>query len=220
MPMEGGLTLVTDVVKTDGPRDKGRYLTLKLPHCAPWDDRVCAAMVIALRNILAQNNLTPKRTLVVGLGNRQILCDRLGAATVDRLLPEEGLYLLCPDVQTHTGLSTADVVAAVAHVVQPDLVLTVDALVCNLPQHLMCTIQLWDAGFRPGGGVGKTSKPLNRETLKAPVVSVGVPMLSFVQPYDPLLCVTTQDIEEKQAAISATLSAAIRQVFGKEKENE
>lgn len=213
-PMGEGLSLVSQEVTQDGVRDKGRYLTIKIADSKTWDEAVSHAVTDCLNRLLQANGVKPRHALVVGLGNRTLLCDRLGTATVEEMTPAERLWLLCPMVQTQSGMPTADIVGAITKAFRPDVVITIDALVCNTPRHLMRTVQLWDAGFRPGGGVGKTCKTLNRESLGATVLSVGVPTLSYVEPYDARLCVTTQDIEQQIGQIAALLANALQAALG------
>ena len=52
---------------------------------------------------------------------------------------------------------------------------TVDALASRSLDRLCRTVQLSDTGVIPGSGVGNHRRPLNRETLGVPVVTVGVP---------------------------------------------
>lgn len=209
-----GLDLVWQDAEDDSVRDKGRYATVTLSRDVPWDRRVAKGIAEAFRG-LTEGIETPC-ILVAGMGNDRILCDRLGVDVVGNLVPSARMCLCCPGVRTRTGMDTADVVRALSHTAGATLVVAVDTLVCRAPQNLMRSVQLSDAGLRPGGGVGQNCKPLLAATLGVPVLSIGVPMLSFADPYTPTLCVTAQDIQSQLAAIAGVLAAAIRMAFDKE----
>ena len=213
-PLTGGLQLTTQVVTEKGKRPCGRYYTLAIPEAKGWDREVEKGIAHTLRLLLKAKGLRPRRTLVAGLGNRRILCDRLGTDTVDCLTPTSRLYAFCPMVKQVTGLDSADTIAAVRAVGDCDLVVAVDALVCRDPVYLMRTVELSDAGLTPGGGVGLPQKGLTEASLGAPICYVGVPMLSFVDPFVPTLCVTTEDVERKSATIAERLAAAIAHTVG------
>jgi len=215
-PMSKNITLVWHDLAQDGPRPKGVYATLEVNDAAVWEDEVAEGVAKTMRRLWAKAAFRPKRALAVGLGNRHILCDRLGTDTIDRLAPSPRLALVCPMVRERTGLATADVVRALCEVAQADLVVAVDALVCRSPERLGRTVQLSNAPFCPGGGVGLPQKSLDETSLGVPFLTVGVPMLSFVDPYSGTLCVTMQDIEKQNARVAAALAKGIERAIDKE----
>ena len=84
-----------------------------------------------------------------------------------------------PGVLGVTGLETAEVLRGMAEHVQPDAVIAVDALAARSSSRICSTIQIADTGISPGSGVGNHQKALTRETLGAPVIAVGVPMVVY-----------------------------------------
>jgi len=63
--------------------------------------------------------------------------------------------------------------------VRPDAIIAVDALAARDSRRICSTIQVADTGIAPGSGVGNHQKALTRETLGAPVIAVGVPMVVY-----------------------------------------
>ena len=208
-PVGAGISMTYNEAAEGDGCEKGGYVTLSLGADRQWDHGVAKAVARGLDTLLSHMGIEPQCTLVVGLGNRLLLCDRLGTDTVDRMRPDEKMRLFCPMVRDQTGMDTADLVAAVAHVAHPDLVVAVDALVCRSPNRLMRTVQLSSAAFVPGGGVGVPQKKLCADSLGVPFVCMGVAMLSFVDPFGGTLCVTVQDIEKQGATVASVLSAAL-----------
>ena len=96
-----------------------------------------------------------------------------------------------------------------AKAAEVDLVIAVDSLVCRDPKYLLRTVELSDAGLTPGGGVGLPQKPLSEDTVGVPVLYVGVPTLSYVDPYVSTLCVTVQDMQKQAIIIAETLANAL-----------
>lgn len=123
--------------------------------------------------------------LVVGLGNREHTSDALGPETVKYLtvtrhLPKGAscgcmVSAVATGVTSQTGIETAELVSGICRQISPHLLLAVDSLAARSTCRLASTIQLSDGGILPGSGLGNLGKALNRQTLKCPVISIGVP---------------------------------------------
>ena len=129
--------------------------------------------------------------LAVGLGNAEMTADALGpqavrALTVTRHLPREmrtflggegacDIAAVLPGVSGQTGVETAELIRGAVLEIRPDLVIAVDALAARAPERLAATVQLCDAGIRPGSGVGQKRRALTQETLGVPVMALGMP---------------------------------------------
>ena len=132
------------------------------------------------------------KVLVAALGNEKITADSLGANVAERLLvtshfyKEEGVRVkygnLCAikcGVSGTTGIESFDVLNGVVSKVNPDLIIAIDTLACSSVSRLGCTVQFSDGGIEPGGGVGNAKKSLTYDTLKIPVLAVGVPLVIY-----------------------------------------
>src|SRR5699024_802986 len=125
-------------------------------------------------------------------GNREITADALGPMVVDHLrinrhiVNEYGaaamgedhvirVSALVPGVMAQTGMETQEIVQGVIEETKPDVLVVIDALAARSIKRLNCTIQLTDTGISPGSGVGNYRNGLNRETMKIPVIGIGVP---------------------------------------------
>ncbi len=98
----------------------------------------------------------------IGVGN---MGGALARAAVKKLPPE----------QVFLSNRTFEKAEALAGELRPACVVAVDALASRSLDRLCRTVQLSDTGVIPGSGVGNHRRPLNRETLGVPVVTVGVP---------------------------------------------
>lgn len=172
-------------------KPQGKYVTLTLADGAGggWYDEAAIEEVLAdeLKRLLGGLCGT---VLVVGLGNRAITADSLGAKMLDEivvtrhlmsLLPQkvcERINLICsvePGVFGVTGMETFEVVSALVRQIKPVAVIAVDALAAASTKRLNTTIQLADTGIHPGSGVDNKRYGLNKETLGVPVLAVGIP---------------------------------------------
>ena len=192
---------VTEVIISDNEaaqlldKPKGTYLTLESPLLLERDPD----SRLAMSNLLAEEigRILPAAedrapVLVVGLGNRSITPDALGPGVVDRILvtrhviatpyAQAGLNNVCaisPGVLGVTGIESMELVLAVARSVKPRAILCVDSLAARDSHRIGCTIQLTDTGIQPGAGVGNHRAPLTRESIGAPVISVGMPTVVY-----------------------------------------
>lgn len=216
----------------------GRYVTMELdglfrrePDAFPRTAEVLAA---ELRDRLA---LGPEESvLVVCLGNREVTPDAVGPMTAEYVpatrhlkeqLPRDfsafrPVAVLQTGVLGSTGVESADLAGAVTGLLRPAAVVAVDALAARETGRLCQAVQVSDAGIVPGSGVGNHRGALTRETLGAPVISVGVPTvvdarvlcagLTGQEPEDlpggPLF-VTPRDIDRKVRDTARLVGCAI-----------
>ena len=176
-------------------RPQGTYVTLSCPQSMTIELRTRSALSEALgRELRRMLPEAAKTVLVTGLGNRSVTPDALGPRTVERVLVTrhmdgclpgsegERMKSVCaaaPGVLGVTGIETAEVLRGMTRHVQPDAVIAVDALAARSSKRICSTIQIADTGIAPGSGVGNHQKALTRETLGAPVIAVGVPMVVY-----------------------------------------
>ena len=158
-------------------------------------DNVTTEIVNSLRVFRKKYALTPEsKILAVGLGNDKITADSLGSRVVDKLfvtshlMREMGTRVrygnLCavkPSVSGVTGIESFDMISAAARTVKPDLIVAIDTLSCGKSERLGRTIQMTDNGIEPGAGVDNAKKKLSFETLKTPVLAIGVPFVIYVR---------------------------------------
>ena len=176
-------------------RPMGTYVTLSCPQTMSIDLKTRQALSCELGRVIREMLPSGARTvLVTGLGNRSVTPDALGPRTGERVLVtrhmegclpgdvEERLGSVCaaaPGVLGVTGIETAEVLRGMAQHVRPDAIIAVDALAARDSRRICSTIQVADTGIAPGSGVGNHQKALTRQTLGAPVIAVGVPMVVY-----------------------------------------
>ena len=188
-----------------------------------------------------------KRILVVGLGNRNLTSDSLGCLTCDRVKPtrhikeyDEKLFsdldcseisVITPGVMAKTGLDSVDIVTSVCDRLSPDLIIAVDAIATSSYERLGSTVQITDTGICPGSGLFNHDRALNKDTLGAPVISIGVPTVidarviylrglgekAITNPPDipsPSMFVSPKEIDEIVNCSSQIIANAINLAFG------
>lgn len=176
-------------------RPRGIYNTLNTERSDLLDSNALKAardeLSKELIGLASISGARPESILVVGLGNKNLTSDSLGCLTCDRVKPtrhikEYDSALFCelgcseisvitPNVMAKTGLDSVDVVAAVCEKLSPSLVIAVDAIATSSYERLGSTVQITDTGICPGSGLFNHDRALNKDTLGAPVISIGVP---------------------------------------------
>lgn len=170
----------------------GTYITFEFPQDF-WgynniSQRLIELCAAEIKRLLG--NKKPKNTLVIGLGNRNITADALGPKTVEGVLATRHLIKYMPDeidgritsvaaaspgVLGLTGIETGEIVFGMCENVKPDLIIAVDALCSRKIDRINSTIQISNTGIVPGAGVGNKRMSLDEETLKVPVIAIGIP---------------------------------------------
>lgn len=183
-----------DVLDEKGERavgkPKGRYVTVEVApftHQAQFIDETLEAVADEIRRIVPQKG----SILVAGLGNMSITPDALGPKCASmifatrhitgELLRSTGLSgLRCvtsvsTGVAGETGAEAGEIIKGIVQTVNPDVVITVDALAARNVERLGRTIQMCDTGIIPGSGVGNSRQEISEKTIGVPVISIGVP---------------------------------------------
>ncbi len=232
---------VVDVINNKGAeainKMIGRYVTIGAPDLKySIDDyeAVCRMLKDEIKDMSGDS----KRTLVIGLGNRAITPDALGAEVVDNLIitahvkdripdifGEDYSYVsaVVPGVMGTTGIETVEIVKGVVEKVKPELVIAVDALAGADINRISSTIQISDTGIAPGSGVGNHRDGLNLDSLGVKVIAIGVPTViaaeliggEAIKDEFKSLMVTTKDIDMEIKRMSKTIANGINMALHK-----
>lgn len=174
-------------------KKKGKYITISYQDVTDKENSKALEQVIVteLKKIMESLKISETaKCLVVGLGNRASTPDALGPKTVEQVLVTRYLYeieeievdqnyrnvaALIPGVTGNTGIESSDIILGIIDRIKPDFVIAIDALASSSMDRINKTIQMTDSGIHPGSGVYNNRKELSYETLKIPVISIGVP---------------------------------------------
>lgn len=168
----------------------GTYITVELRGIARREDDVFPRAIKTVSDAIL--SILPKGEgdiLIVGLGNRAITPDAVGGASVDNImitrhlvdnLPEyfssfRKVSAISPGVLGTTGVESYEIIAGVSKRIEPTCIIVIDALASRSIDRLCNTIQITDTGIVPGSGVGNARAAINKDTLKVPVLAIGVP---------------------------------------------
>ena len=174
-------------------KKKGKYITISFNDVTDSINRkkVEEVVINELNNILSYSNIKDNDScLVVGLGNYKSTPDSLGPKVIDELVVTRHLYLInelnveegyrnvssfVPGVMGTTGIEAKDVILGIVREVKPKFIIVVDALASSSIERVNKTIQMTDTGIHPGSGIGNKRKEISSDTLKKPVIAIGVP---------------------------------------------
>ena len=126
--------------------------------------------------------------LIVGLGNELSTPDSLGPKCIDNIVVTNHIYeinmldknynrvaIMKPSVYGKTGIDTCNIVKSICKSIKPKLVILIDSLCSGSLERLNSTIQITDTGIFPGSGIGNKREEISFDTLKIPVIAIGVP---------------------------------------------
>jgi spore protease len=170
---------------------------------------------------------TKLSVLVAGLGNKEEIIDALGPKVVEQIpksrhiMKEFGKYGygseevscisgIAPGVSDTTGMEAQEVLKGIVGEIEPDVLITIDALVGRDAKRIGKTIQLTSAGIVPGSGVGVHRRAISKETMGIPVIAIGVPLVLDVS-YGYFL--VPKDVTSMVNNISHMIAGAIKTVF-------
>ena len=139
-----------------------------------------------LTKLLQETKISKKsRCLVIGLGNIKSTPDALGPCVIEKIIVTNHLVdknndirevcAIAPGVTGVTGIETTEQIKGIVKVSKPDFVIVIDALAASSISRVNHTIQMGNTGIAPGSGVGNSRKEISIETLKVPVIAIGVP---------------------------------------------
>ncbi|MDO4486519.1 MAG: GPR endopeptidase [Bacillota bacterium] len=172
------------------------------------------------------------KVLVAGLGNSSVTPDALGPSTASKIKVTRHLFIIydadgddemanvsciVPNVTAMTGMETADIIRKAVEIAQPEIVIVIDSLAARDINRVSTTIQITDTGISPGAGMGNRRKGINRQTVGAEVIAIGVPTVidastiirdtladnidsiekidEYIQKHDSPMIVTSTDID-------------------------
>ena len=168
---------------------KGEYRLLTCPNLYLYNNKmwnfVKDALVGIFKELMSGLCFCPKKVLVVGLGNEDVVADSFGANVAKRVfasghienkLVETKVYVFCPMVKSQSGLETSELVGAVAKNIGAELIVLVDSLLTANLSRLAHSFQFSSAGLVPGGAVGGEGL-IDQQTMGIATFSVGVPFM-------------------------------------------
>lgn len=172
-------------------KPKGRYELLSIPDILMCNaneiEYITDRLACVLKEIVGDIG-NKNRILIVGLGNRHISSDSLGAKVVGKInitiknknLPK--VMAISPSVMGLTGIETVDIVEGVVLKTKPTHVIIIDSLCASSATRLGRSLQVTNTGICPGGGVGNQRKCIDKKVAPN-VFSIGVPLLIYASTF-------------------------------------
>ncbi len=236
------IQITTDEGAKSIGRPRGRYDTLTIPRMDTLDEEAIEdareAVARELCELMYENDVSPDRLLVVGLGNPSLTPDAVGARAADLVEPtmhirryDERMFsaLDCSEIAViktgvvaTSGIDAAEVVRGVTKSIRPDALIVIDALAARSPERLGTTLQFSDTGIHPGSGVGVHRHAIDEGMMGVPVVAIGVPTVINArllvneedsQETDGML-VCPKDIDGIVKNAATIIAGGINQAFG------
>lgn len=185
---------ITDVyLKKDNTLNKktGNYITIEFDDITDSNNynKVKNVVERQVKKMLKKMNIKDSDTcLFIGLGNSKSTPDSLGPLCAKDIIVTNHIFELgklsdgfrrvsaiVPGVTGVTGIETSDIISSIVNKIHPNFIIAVDALASQSIDRVNKTIQMTDTGIHPGSGIGNERKEISFETLKIPVLAIGVP---------------------------------------------
>lgn len=227
-----GITIATLTIDSEEKSralamDRGDYFILNCPHFYDFKMEADIYIVNILSKVLKDfyKKLKIKKdekVLIVGLGNPEIMSDRLGKIVFDNveinpLKKDNNIFKFCPNIYFSTGIETIDMVGMFVKSMNIDYILLIDSLTTNDVSRLGTSFQITTSGITPGSGVNRFGKKINAKSMGAVCLSIGVPFMIFASdlnsesPADLLL--SPKDIKEHIERAGFLIASAINEVL-------
>lgn len=197
-------------------KKSGNYITIEFNDITDHTNQKKVEEVLTneIKKILEiQHIKEDDDVLVIGLGNDKSTPDSLGPLVIKDILVTRHLFemgisieegfrcvsALKPGVTGETGVETSDIILSIVQKIKPSFLIVIDSLKASNINKLNKTIQISDSGISPGSGIGNSRKEISYETLKIPVISIGVPTVvdASVIVYDTVEYITKGYTYEK-----------------------
>lgn len=169
-------------------RDEGRYITVEWSGALTRSsvDKLQKALRDGLRSLASDTIKTNPQILVVGLGNRNIGADCLGALTVDNLIVGDDVgrvkvAAIAPGVYGMTGIESVDIIKGVSRQIGAGMIVAVDTLATSKIARIFKSFQLTDAGITPGSATANSRQKINYKSIGLPVIGLGVPTCVYAR---------------------------------------
>lgn len=140
------------------------------------NDKVDDAIAYCIKKLAVNHAKSTGKIMLVGLGNPRFVADALGDAVLDKIDPDSRLIKVYPSVSAVTGIESTEIIAAMAKLTNPQLIIVIDTLCTDSAERLNNVYQMTTAGISPGGGVGGKCESLDSDNLGAPIIAIGVPL--------------------------------------------
>lgn len=184
-----------DYIKLDNSnnlkRKKGDYITITFNDVTDGNNfkKVLGVLNKEFKRILDLTKIKKDdKCLIIGLGNSKSTPDSLGYETLKNIIVTRHLYeigdvsdsyrnvsIIEPNVMGNTGIESKDIIFGVIKEVKPDFIIAIDSLAAGNIERVQKTIQITNTGIHPGSGIGNNRGELSIDTIKIPVIAIGIP---------------------------------------------
>ena len=213
---------VTDIILK---KNNFFYVNLEFDDITDYNNynSVKKVFIFELKRLFKKMKIGKDKTcLVIGLGNKDSTFDSLGVKTANNILVTRyiaktgnldnnymNISAITPGIEAQTGISSFEIINSVVETIKPDFLIVIDSLSTNSIDRINKNIQISNVGIKPGSAIDDNSKEISFETLKIPVLSIGVPT---VISHDNLI-ITVREIDYLIEKLSMLISTSINSII-------
>lgn len=162
---------------------------------------------------------------IVGLGNDNFTSDSIGPKVLKELNVNAYVKKLELDLQTNTtsalepgalietGIDTSKVIKSVLKEIKPNVLICIDAFVCETTKYLNHSIEITNQGITPGSGLKGYNEEISKKTMQIPVLTIGVPTAIELGIEENIYLLSTKDIDEYVLSISKIIGETLNEIL-------
>ncbi len=227
-----GITTASLTIEDDEEGERrgmreGDYFILNAPHLYDYGIE-CQAYISSLlskklSSMLKDLKIRKKdKVLIVGLGNPDIMADKLGKEVfdgikIDALSKTNNIFKFCPNIYFSTGIESVDHVEMLVRCMYIDYLLIIDSLTTNNVSRLGTSFQITTSGMTAGSGVVRFNRRIDEKSMGVPCLSIGVPFMIFASTLNDKisqdLLLSPKDIRENIEIAGGIIANAINEVL-------
>lgn len=130
------------------------------------------------------NNI--KHILIIGIGNDNYTSDSIGPKTLKYIKvnynieklgmkPYIKVSALEPGAFGETGILTEKIISSITKEIKPNVIILIDSYIIDNINYLNKSIELNNRGLYPGIGVTNINSTIDKQSIKIPIIAIGVP---------------------------------------------
>lgn len=204
---------------------KGEYYIINSPQLYEnsfENDEYLAGQIADKLKLLINKISSKDRVLIVGLGNPEIDADKLGKVVFDNieiqpLKKDNNIFKFCPNIFFLTGIDTFEVIKMLTKSLKIHLVIIIDSLTTSSLSRLGTSFQITTSGLTPGSGVNRFGRRIDRKSIGANCISIGVPFMIFSSDINDKnkkeVILSPKDIKENVERAGFIIAKAIEEVL-------
>ena len=200
-------------------KNKGKYITIYFDKIESNVEVLLDELENSLKSTFKYLNIKKNsKILLIGLGNKNITSDSLGYLVIEKTDIDNNVYKIYKEAEALCNINTYEFVKMLSKKLGVNLIIVIDSLSARTIERLNKTIQISTGGIKPGSALLKNTCEISKETLKIPVIAIGVPTIIKMNEFlkdkqKEDLIVTSKDVDLDIENLATIISIVINRIL-------